>query len=64
MCFEDCERRFLHHFLEETDESDDYVQDMYDKLGSESGSFGTNGTYSGVPSFNLSFFEVVEFSEN
>ena len=48
MCFEYCKRHLLCIFLEETYESDDYVEEESNELGSESGLFGTNGTCTSV----------------
>ena len=44
-----CECCLICCFLEETDESGDDVEEESDEVGSESGSFVTNGTCEGVP---------------
>ena len=59
--FEDRECHLLRSFLEETYESDYDIEDEFNELRSESGSFGMNGTCTGVQSFDLTISKVVEF---
>ena len=56
--------QILRSFLEETYESGDDIEENSDELGSESGSFGTTGTCSGVPLFDLTVYEGVKFYRN
>ena len=65
MCFEDSQTPFnFYSFLEETNESDDDVEEDLDELGYESGLFGMNVTCTSVKYTDLKIPEDVNFPGN